>query len=79
MTIDEIRASDKEVLTPGDVAEVLRSGPQTIRILARQRPDLLGFPVILMGSRVKIPRRAFLSYMGDRGEPEAGERKEAER
>ena len=64
MTIEEIRESTKEVLTPCDVAPVLGCDPHSVRITARQRPELLGFPVIIMGSRVKIPRRAFLEYMG---------------
>lgn len=64
MTIEEIKASKKEVLAPVDVAGVLRCDPQSIRVRARQRPDLLGFPVVIMGNRIKIPRRAFLKYIG---------------
>lgn len=59
-----VEISDKEFFTPQDVAFVLRSDPQTIRVCAKQRPELLGFPVILMGRRVKIPRIPFLRYMG---------------
>lgn len=70
MTLEEIRASTKEVLTPGDVAPVMRCDPQSIRVWARQRPDLLGFPVVVMGSRVKIPRLAFLRYMEGDGRRE---------
>ena len=70
MNIDEMKQSTKEVLTPQDVAEVLLCDPQQVRVLARQRPELLGFPVIVMGNRVKIPRRAFLRYI-------TGEREEA--
>lgn len=64
MTLEEIRRSTKEVLTPCDVAGVLGCDPQSVRVTARQRPELLGFPVIIMKNRVKIPRRAFLEYMG---------------
>lgn len=63
MNIEEMKRSTKEVLTPQDVAEVLSCDPQSVRVLARQRPDLLGFPVIVIKSRVKIPRRAFLKYI----------------
>lgn len=64
MNIKEMQESTKEVLVADDVAEVLGCNPNDIRVKARQRPDLLGFPVIVMGSRVKIPRRAFLKFMG---------------
>ena len=55
---------DTEFFTPQDVSFVLKTDPQTIRTCARQRPDLLGFPVILIGNRVKIPRIPFLRCMG---------------
>jgi hypothetical protein len=63
MTLDEIRNSTKEVLTPAEVSEVLGCDPQDVRVAARQRPDLLGFHVCVLGSRVKIPRRAFLNWL----------------
>ena len=64
MTLDEIKASDKAVLTPGDIAEVLGSDQQTIRVQARTAPEKLGFPVVIIGCRTKIPRIPFLRYMG---------------
>ena len=64
MTLDEIKASDKAVLTPGDIAEVLGSDQQTIRVQARTAPEKLGFNVVVVGSRTKIPRIPFLRYMG---------------
>ena len=65
MTLDEIRNSTKEVLTPADVAEVLQADPQDIRVQARTAPERLGFPVIIIKSRTKIPRVPFLRYMGE--------------
>lgn len=64
MTLDEIKSSDKTVLTANDVAPVLRCDPQCIRIMARENPLLLGFPVTVTGRRTKIPRLPFLRYMG---------------
>lgn len=64
MTLDEIRASDKAVLTPADVAEVLGCDAQDVRVQARMAPERLGFPVIIIKSRTKIPRVPFLRYMG---------------
>ena len=63
MTLDDIRKIDREFLTPAQVAEILGCDPQGIRVWARQRPDGLGFPVCVVGSRTKIPRRAFISWM----------------
>lgn len=63
-TLDELIAMDKPFLSPGDVCGVLGSDPQTIRVTARQRPDLLGFPFTFMGNRMKIPRVPFLRFMG---------------
>ena len=63
MTLTEIKASDKPMLTPADVAPVLGCDPQDIRVAARQRPDLLGFNFTVIGTRVKIPRLAFIKWM----------------
>ena len=62
MTLDEIRASTKAVLTAADVAPVLGCDPQAIRLTARRNPEWLGFPVVCVGSRVKIPREPFLRH-----------------
>ena len=63
MTLDEIRASDKTVLTPAEVAPVLGCDAQDIRVQARIAPERLGFNVIVVGTRIKIPRIAFIKYM----------------
>lgn len=65
MTLDEIRNSTKEVLTPAEVAPVLGCDPQDIRVQARTAPEKLGFPVIIIKSRTKIPRIPFLRFMGE--------------
>lgn len=67
MTINEIKQSDKDILTCADVSEVLKCDPYTLHVQAQQRPEMLGFPVICVGNRVKIPRKAFLRFM--EGEP----------
>ena len=65
MTLAEIRQSDAALLSASDVAEVLESDPQDIRQQAKEDPAKLGFPVVVIGSRVKIPRRAFLAFFGE--------------
>lgn len=63
MTLYEIKQSTKPFLTASDVAEVLQCDPQLIRWQARNGPARLGFPVVVIKSRVKIPRLAFLKFM----------------
>ena len=63
MTLDELKSSDKVMLTPADVAPILGCDPQDIRVQARQRPELLGFNVAVVGTRVKVPRVAFIKWV----------------
>ena len=63
MTLENVKAMSTEVITPAVASELLGCDPQWLRVAARTRPDLLGFRVIVMGSRVKIPRRAFIRFM----------------
>lgn len=64
MTAIELASVPGEVLTCAQVAEVIGANPDTIRWQARQDPSKLGFPVIVVGNRVKIPKRPFLRHMG---------------
>lgn len=63
-TIAEIQSCNKDFLTPDDISGVLGSNPHTIRVTARQRPDLIGFEFTFSGNRMKIPRVPFLRFMG---------------
>ena len=60
MTLDEIRSSDKAVLTPAEIAPVLGVNPQSIRAAD---PVDLGFPVTKIGTRTLIPRKPFLQFV----------------
>lgn len=55
LTLDQLEALPAEVLTCAQVTPVL--------LQALERPELLGFPVIVAGSRVKIPKRPFIRFM----------------
>lgn len=63
MTLQEIKNMDREFITPGIAAKILGCDPQYLRITARQAREELGFPVVILRSRVKIPRLAFIRYM----------------
>lgn len=63
MTLDEIKKLDREFLIPQDIAPILHCDPHLIRIMARTKPKLLGFPVIVIGTRTKIPRVPFINFL----------------
>lgn len=63
MTMDEIRASGKETLTPADIAGVLHADQHTIRLTARNNPSAIKFPFTFIGTRMKIPRIGFIKWM----------------
>ena len=63
MTLQEMRASDKLLLTPVDVAPLLGVDPQSIRLQAQKDPDKLGFNVSVVGTRTLIPRLPFLQFL----------------
>lgn len=63
MTLEELERMDREYLIPKEVAGVLGCAPYAINVAAKQNPEVLGFPVTLVGTRAKIPKRPFLNYM----------------
>ena len=63
-TLKEIAGYDREYLVPAQISEILNVSPQYVREAARKCPGQLGFPVIIIGDRVKIPRIPFLVFMG---------------
>ena len=67
MTLEEIKACDKPLLTPKEVATALGIDEQGLRIKAHTCPERLGFPVIIVGRNgrsVRIPRLALLKCLG---------------
>lgn len=65
MTLEEIEALPKEMLVPADVAPYIGCSPYSINVAAKKGTKF-PFPVILMGSRVRIPKIPFIKAM--RGE-----------
>lgn len=64
MTLQDIINSDFAYLTPADIAPILGYDPQSIRTQAHKDPQALGYPVIIIGRRIRIPRIPFLRYLG---------------
>ena len=69
MTMEQIRASDKAYLVPTDICGILGCASYNINLQVKQDKatgvNSFPFPTILIGSRVKIPRMAFLKAMGE--------------
>ena len=64
MNIEDILASTTPMLRPADVAPIIGCDPQWVRDTAKSNPAALGFPIIVVGTRVEIPRIPFLRFMG---------------
>ena len=65
MTVEEIKASPERWLTAEQIAPVLECDPNSIRRQAQADPSKLGFPVTVVGSRVKVVRTKFLEFLGE--------------
>jgi hypothetical protein len=66
MPISDIKKLDKEILTPNDIAPILGCDPNVIRRQAKEDIKSLGFPCSKVGSRVKIPKQAFIDWFEGR-------------
>ena len=62
-TLDEIENSSEETLAPKQVANILGISLRRFTEAARKNPELLGFPVAIIGKQIFIPKRAFLNFM----------------
>lgn len=63
MTVEELEALPVSVLSCAQIAPILKANAYTIHETAIQRPDLLGFPVSVMGRRVRIPKDGFIRFL----------------
>lgn len=61
-TLEDIEKIDSPILLPRQIAGYLKCGQYSINCQAMQDPSKLGFPVIMAGSRVKIPKEGFVNF-----------------
>ena len=67
--LSDIEKLQDAFLTPAQVSKILGCDPNSLRATAHRCPEKLGFPVCIVGRRVKFPREAFLRFMrGNREE-----------
>ena len=69
LTLAQVAALDCSMLTPAQAAGVLGCAPYNINVasMTQEGREYLGFPVLRVGNRVKIPRIPFLRHMGWEG------------
>lgn len=67
MTLEEMRGSNKNFLSPLDVATVLHCAPYSINVQAREDITRFPFPAFMINSRVKIPRVPFVEWADTMG------------
>lgn len=60
--LEKLSGMNKPFLTADDVAGLIDAGAQNIRSQAQGDPSKLGFPVTVIGTRVRIPRLGFINW-----------------
>lgn len=74
MTLQDLEAMDREMLLPAEVASVLGCDQFNFTLQARADAGKLGFPVCIIGKRVRTPRRAFINWLKNGGTKDDAER-----
>lgn len=68
--LDRIEALPKDMLVPTDICKYLGCSAYTINVATRDGRNPFPFPVIRLGTRVRIPKMPFIKAM--RGEQTKG-------
>ena len=63
MTIEELKSWEKDFVYADDVKTIVGVDPSSIRKQAHEDPSKLGFPVMVCGSVVRIPRKPFIKFI----------------
>ena len=61
--LDRIEALPKDMLVPADIAKYLGCNPYSINVATRDGKNPFPFPVLRMGTRVRIPKIPFIKAM----------------
>jgi hypothetical protein len=61
--LDRIEALPKDMLVPTDICKCLGCSAYTINVATRDGKNPFPFPVIRLGTRVKIPKAPFIKAM----------------
>lgn len=63
--LKELKDSNALFVTAEDVRNILEADPATVRRQAMTDGSVMGFNVSVIGNRTRIPRKAFLRWLGE--------------
>ena len=63
MTFQELKDDRREFVNSADIAKIIGIDPYALTLTARENPERLGFPCLVVGRRVRFPRRAFIKWV----------------
>lgn len=63
ITLEEVETNTSETMDISEVALFLGMDTQCMRSQAQEDSSKLGFPVIIVGRRIVVPRRGFLYFV----------------
>ena len=63
--LEKIKSSREPFITPALATACLGMTPYTLNVMYRECRDEIPFPVMRSGTRLKIPRKAFLTFLGE--------------
>lgn len=63
MTLQELEQLETDVLTPKQVAPILGCQPYTINVATRNGNNPFPFPILRMGTRIRIPKMPFVKWI----------------
>lgn len=63
MTLEELKNCNKEFVNSTDIAKIIGCDPYALSLTARNFPENLGFPCVVIGKRVRFPRKAFIKFV----------------
>lgn len=63
--LQDLKDSNALFVTAEDVRNILEADPATVRRQALADGSVMGFNVSVIGNRTRIPRKAFLRWLGE--------------
>lgn len=65
MNLDDLKSMEGHTITPAVAAKYLGCDPHWLRLMAREKPEQLGFKVCCpTPHRVKISKESFIQFLG---------------
>ncbi len=65
MTLEELKEKRPLFVNANDLKDILEIDPANLRSQAQSDPQKIGFPIMVIGTRVKVPVKPFLKFLGE--------------